>query len=130
MPNLSPAKRIADKRVKPILKALQTLALDFTRRPGGREKLMRSAGLAKNGVNAVLYHGAGTQYTWLNVFLCVFELNPELVVNALERGMVRSGNSGDPVDERWFEITKQMSLERRNYWLSIIEYAEKIERRV
>lgn len=118
-----------DSKAKPVLEALQLLAKDFASQKDGRKKLQEATGLSRGGLDGLLYSGKGSPSTWINVFLCIFELQPKDAIEALRNLEVflKEKTKLDPLDVQWFSISRNCSSEKKKYWLSIIEFAIKLE---
>jgi hypothetical protein len=115
-------------RTKPIIAALQDLAREFAKKDEGRKKLQTYTGLSKGGLDGLLYLGKGAPATWINVFLCVFDLTPESAVDSLKdlEVSVKKGARADAADKRWFQLTRNWSSDTKDYWLSILEHATRL----
>lgn len=128
-PPKTPKER-ADSKVQPIIDALQQLARELAKQENGRERLIKYTGLAPDGLDTLIYQGKGSIHTWINVFLCVFNLAPGELIEQLGQieAALKKVNQADPTDKRWFEITRNLDRDTKHYWLSIIEHALSLKR--
>jgi hypothetical protein len=123
------AKSNLDLKVKRILDVIHHLAIEFAKQEDGRKKLQQYTGLSKGGLNGFLYVRKGSVLTWLQVFLCIFDLSPDSAFEALQgfESVIRKKGQINPADKRWFTISSEMDDDTKHYWLSIFEYAMKLK---
>lgn len=125
------SKIAAQARSEPIIANLQRLAREVAKTSEGRKKLQEYTGLSKAGLETMLYQGRGSPTTWINVFLCVFNLSSNTVLEKLEdlEVSLRKSDRVDPTDKKYFDLTKEMSKDDKTYMLSVWEHAIKLRKK-